>query len=155
MFKKAMMAGAMALALMTATTACGGDKKGDANDSTANQTPTETSTEPGTEPATDLTIIDEEDNIEVSDEDTSDATSNASIDEYLNMYDAFVTKYISYAKKAATGDMSALTELAGLMEQADDLDKQGNALEGDMTAAQIKRYAEIQQKMLDAASSMQ
>jgi len=75
-------------------------------------------------------------------------------DALLDAYDSYVTKYISYMKKAAKGDMSALSEYPALMQKAQEFsDKMANA-EGDMSDAQWARYIKITTKMTQAAAEM-
>lgn len=75
-------------------------------------------------------------------------------DALLNSYEQYVDKYISYMKKAAKGDMSALSEYPALMEKAQKFsDKMKNA-QSNMSASQWAKYNEITQKMLKAAQEM-
>ena len=56
-----------------------------------------------------------------SDEDESISSSSSGSQDWdalLNSYEQYVDKYISYMKKAAKGDMSALAEYPALMEKA-------------------------------------
>ena len=72
----------------------------------------------------------------------------------LDSYEQYVDKYISYMKKAANGDMSALSEYPALMQKAQEFSEQMENAQGDMTAAQWARYMKITQKMMNAAASM-
>jgi len=65
-----------------------------------------------------------------------------------------VDKYISNVKKAANGDMSALTEYPALMEKADEFSNKLSAAKGDMSSAQWARYMKITNKMATAAQQM-
>ena len=69
-------------------------------------------------------------------------------------YDAFVDQYISYMKKAAEGDVSALAEAPALMEQANKAGTELAAAQGDLTVDCLKKYNEINKKMTDAALEM-
>ncbi|MCQ2289553.1 MAG: hypothetical protein MJZ74_10715 [Muribaculaceae bacterium] len=65
----------------------------------------------------------------------------------LNSYDSYVTKYISCLKKAAKGDMSAMTEYPALLQKAQELnDKLANA-QSEMTTAEMNRYLQITKKL--------
>ena len=57
-------------------------------------------------------------------------------------------------KKAAKGDMSALTEYPALMEKAQKFSEKMENAQGDMSASQWAKYNEITQKMLEAAQEM-
>lgn len=95
-----------------------------------------------------------------SDTDSGNSLSSSSSDsqdwdELLSSYEQYVDKYISYMKKAANGDMSALSEYPALMEKAQEFsDKMSNA-QGDMSTAQWARYMKITNKMTSAALEMQ
>jgi hypothetical protein len=75
-------------------------------------------------------------------------------DALLNSYEQYVDKYISYAKKAANGDMSALEEYPSLLEKAQEFSEKMENAQGDMSASQWARYIKITNKMATAASHM-
>lgn len=101
----------------------------------------------GTEP-----VIDEDDD---DDESTSSSSDSEDWDALLDSYEKYVDKYIAYAKKAAKGDMSALSEYTSLMEQAQEYSEKLQNAKGDMSAAQWARYNKITMKMANAAQEMQ
>ena len=93
------------------------------------------------------------------DDDDTDSYSSSSSgsqdwDALLNSYEQYVDKYILYMKKAAKGDMSALTEYPALMEKAQKFSEKMENAQGDMSASQWAKYNEITQKMLEAAQEM-
>lgn len=93
------------------------------------------------------------------DDDDTDSYSSSSSDSQdwdalLNSYEQYVDKYILYMKKAAKGDMSALTEYPALMEKAQEFSEKMENAQGDMSASQWAKYNEITQKMLEAAQEM-
>lgn len=90
-----------------------------------------------------------------SDTSLDETASSADVDEMLNSYEEFVDQYISYLKKAANGDMSALAEYPSLMSKAQEVGEKIEAVKGDLTPSQSQRYMEIMQKMTKAASEMQ
>lgn len=90
---------------------------------------------------------------EVADSDTdveSDDISNSNVDELLKTYSEYVDKYIKFMKKAANGDLSAMTEYASLLKKAQEFDEKLKEVKGDMTTAQMNKFLEIQKKMLSA-----
>lgn len=94
------------------------------------------------------------------DDDDTDSYSSSSSgsqdwDALLNSYEEYVDKYISYMKKAAKGDMSALAEYPALMEKAQEFSKKMENAQGDMSASQWARYMKITNKMTQAAANMQ
>lgn len=95
-------------------------------------------------------VIDEEDAI-VEEE---GSVSASDVDDMLNEYERFVDKYIALYKKAANGDMSAMSEYAQYMESAESLSDKIDRCAGDMNAAQTKRYMDITNKMTKAASEL-
>ena len=72
----------------------------------------------------------------------------------VDAYAKFVDKYVDYIKKAADGDMSALTDVASLMEQANKAGKELASAQTDLTAGCLKKYTAINKKMTDAAMEM-
>lgn len=108
-------------------------------------------------------IFDDEDSDDFSDEelDTSDFGSvefdenSEDWDALLSSYEQYVDKYISYVKKAAKGDVSALSEYPALMEKSQEFSSKIGGAKGAMSASQWARYMEITNKMTQAAANMQ
>ena len=75
-------------------------------------------------------------------------------DAFLDAYENYVDQYISYMKKAAKGDMTALAEYPSLMEKAQEYCDQAAGAQGTMTSAQWSRYLKITNKMVQAAQNM-
>ena len=83
---------------------------------------------------------------------TDDSTSSSEDwDAVLDSYDSYVTKYVSLAKKAANGDITAISEYASLLESAQELSEKLNAAKSELSSSQLSRYMKITQKMTDAA----
>lgn len=76
-------------------------------------------------------------------------------DNVLKSYETYIDKYIVLLKKAKKGDASALSDYPAMMKSATDLQtKLGNA--GDkLSATQMSKFAELQSKLVKAASEMQ
>ena len=91
---------------------------------------------------------------DVSYDDLSSASGSEDWDALLDAYDSYVTKYISYAKKAAKGDMSALADYPALMQKAQEFSDRMQGAQGDMSSSQWARYMKITTKMSQAASEM-
>ena len=72
-------------------------------------------------------------------------------DELLNEYERYVNKVIAVYKKAQAGDMTAMTEYAGLAEQAAKLAEKVEKAYDNMSEAQIARYVKITQKLASVA----
>lgn len=104
------------------------------------------SNETPTEPANDT----------VADDNSGSVSSGGSEDwdAILDSYEQYVTKYIALAKKATSGDMSAVAEYPALVEKAQQLGNQLENAQGSMSAAQLARYQKITQKMASAAAGM-
>lgn len=80
----------------------------------------------------------------------SSNSSNSKWDDVLDEYEKYVDNYIRLYKSAMAGNVSALSEYADMMEQAETYaDKLENA-QGNMTQAQISRYLRITEKMSNA-----
>lgn len=81
----------------------------------------------------------------------SDAVGSSSDwDSVLDEYEDYVNQYIKLYKKAMEGDMSAMSEYAGMLEKAQSLFSKLENAQGEMTAAQISRMNSIQMKMVNA-----
>lgn len=78
---------------------------------------------------------------------TDSSAGSEDWDDVLDSYDSYVSKYISLAKKAANGDMDAMSEYTELMEKAEELSNKLSNAQSEMSAAQWKRYMNITQKM--------
>lgn len=85
---------------------------------------------------------------------SSSSSGSQDWDALLNSYEQYVDKYISYMKKAAKGDMSALAEYPVLMEKAQEFSEKMENAQGDMSASQWARYMKITTKMTTAAQEM-
>lgn len=96
-----------------------------------------------------LASIDETPSIE--EDDNSSSSKSGNWDALLTSYDQYVTKYISYMKRAANGDMGALAEYPALLEKAQELSEELENAKGEMSSAQQSRYLRITQKLATAA----
>lgn len=103
----------------------------------------------------DISMDNDMEDVSIDDDDTdeeeTDVSSAYDIDDMLESYDQYVTKYIKYIKKAANGDASALMEYPGLMAQAQDLQEKLEQCKGHMSQSQMKRYLKITNRMIEAA----
>lgn len=92
----------------------------------------------------------------ISNEDSMSSSSDSEDwDALLDSYEEYVDEYISYVKKAAQGDMNALTEYPSLMKKAEEFSKKMQGAKGLMSASQWARYNKITMKMANAAQEMQ
>lgn len=99
--------------------------------------------------------IDIETEEEAEEETSTTSTASNDFDEVLDSYEEYVDQYVSYMKKAANGDMSALAEYPALMEKAQEVSKKIEDSKDEMSAAQASRYMQITNKMTAAATQMQ
>lgn len=99
--------------------------------------------------------IDVETEEEAEEETSTTSTASNDFDEVLDSYEEYVDQYVSYMKKAANGDMSALTEYPALMEKAQEVSKKLEDSKDEMSAAQASRYMQITNKMTAVATQMQ
>ena len=93
----------------------------------------------------------ENDEDEISDASASDSED---WDALLESYEEYVDKYISYMKKAAKGDMNALSEYPALLEKAQEFSEKMQNAQGVMSSSQWSRYIKITNKMTKAAQEM-
>lgn len=82
----------------------------------------------------------------------SSESSSSNIDELIESYDKYVTDYIAFAKKAQKGDVSAMKDYAQMLENAQDLQEKLDAVEGEMTPEQLKRFNKIVSKLAKVSS---
>ncbi|MDR0230007.1 MAG: hypothetical protein LBI72_13250 [Flavobacteriaceae bacterium] len=81
--------------------------------------------------------------------------SSTDIDEMLDSYDSYVTEYISYLKKVKNNDMSAMGDMASLMEKGEEWGKKMENAKGEMTAKQMARMTQIIAKINVAMAGLQ
>lgn len=86
---------------------------------------------------------------------SSSSSGSEDWDVLLDSYEEYVDEYISYVKKAARGDMNALTEYPSLMKKAEEFSDKMKDAQGAMSASQWARYNKITMKMANAAQEMQ
>ena len=131
-----------------AIVSCGGKKNSSEENSSLD------SVEPvSTSDVSDLNVSDDsEDENETS---LSSSSDSEDFDAVLESYEEYVDQYIVLMKKAAKGDMSAMSEYPTLMEKAQELGEKMEKAKGDMSASQLARYQKITMKMAEAAQNMQ
>jgi len=91
------------------------------------------------------------------DDDFSSSSSSSDSEDWdalLESYEEYVDKYISYMKKAAKGDMNALSEYPALLEKAQEFSEKMQNAQGAMSSSQWSRYIKITNKMTKAAQEM-
>lgn len=69
--------------------------------------------------------------------------SSNNIDDMLDSYERFVKKYVSLAKKASSGDISAVTDYAELLDETTTIASKLGDLQGEMDSAQMARFNRI------------
>lgn len=140
-------------AAVFALTSCGGDKK--TSDDSQNEETTSESYMPDSIASNESETIAEEKVAEVTETaepaEEKSSSSKENWDKILDEYESYCNKLAALSKKAMSGDMSAMTEYASLMEQAESLGNKLENAESDMTTAQIARLNKIASKL---ASSM-
>ena len=131
-----------------AIVSCGGKKNSSEENSSLD------SVEPvSTSDVSDLNVSDDsEDENETS---LSSSSDSEDFDAVLESYEEYVDQYIVLMKKAAKGDMSAMSEYPTLMEKAQELGEKMENAKGDMSASQLAKYQKITMKMAEAAQNMQ
>lgn len=89
-----------------------------------------------------------------SSSDMSSSSGSTDWDELLDSYERYVDDYIALAKKARNGDMSALSEYASVLQDANDLSEKIQGAKSEMSTSQIARYNKISIKLANAAQNM-
>lgn len=76
----------------------------------------------------------------------SNHNTNNNFDELLDDYEEYVDQYLKFYKKAADGDISMMSEYAGLMDKTQNLSERLGKAQGNMSSKQLKRYLDITNK---------
>lgn len=79
---------------------------------------------------------------------------SGNISEVLDEFEEYVDDYIRAVKKAANGDPTALVDIAELMEDAVELQKEINRCQGTMSVSDLQRFQRINAKLTKAAQSL-
>lgn len=79
---------------------------------------------------------------------------SAEWNDLLDEYEAYIDDYIACVKKVAKGDISAMTEMVKLLEDAQGMTDKISEVSENLTASQATRYAKLNKKLLDAAAEM-
>ncbi len=87
-------------------------------------------------------------------ESSSSSSSSSDWDEALDSYEKYVNKLTTLYKKAAKGDISAVTEYTSLMSEIESLTSKMDGAKGEMTQAQLNRYLRITNKMTQSIGSL-
>lgn len=151
--KKSLML--VAAVVMMATTAVSCGSKNDAAKENAIE-------EMAEEPAGEEAVVDDYDfqeipsdgegeMVEVEEtEEVSASDANVDVDALLNKYEATVNKLIELYGKIKDGDYAAAAQVATMTSDIQTLVSELDAAKTHMSAAQLKRMADIAQKALDA-----
>lgn len=83
--------------------------------------------------------------------DGTEVTSNNDIDAFLDAYEDAMDTYVDVAKKANSGDASALAEMTEAQAKMSAAADKLNDSEDEMTESQAKRLAEIASKASQAS----
>ena len=87
---------------------------------------------------------------QISPERDSRSGNSSDWDSVLDEYEKYVNKYISYTKKIANGDMSAMGDLASLLDSIQKFEDKLENVTSELSSAQASRYARISSKFVSA-----
>jgi hypothetical protein len=99
-------------------------------------------------------VMKEKPKFENSSDENFENSSDENWDAVLKSYEDYIDKCIKLAKKASSGDISAISEYAGILEKAEELQTQLEKASGDLSAAQASKLLKLQTKLANAAASM-
>lgn len=74
-------------------------------------------------------------------------------DKLLSDYESYTDQYIALLKKANDGDMSAMTEYIEMLAKAQEFQESLMGANSAMSASQLQKFTNIQQKLLNAVSN--
>lgn len=80
--------------------------------------------------------------------------AQADWDQVLNEYEKFVDSYISLMRRVSSGDISALSYMADVLESAERLFSRLDNARGDMTTSQVSRLLRLQQRKLESVMNL-
>lgn len=89
------------------------------------------------------------------DESAATAVTDSDWDSVLDAYEECVDEYIAMVRKAASGDMTALSDYAEFAEKAQNLNEKIAGAKEGLSPAQQKRYMKILKKMTSAAAKLE
>ena len=78
------------------------------------------------------------------------ASSSSDWDSILDSYEKYVNEYIAVYKKVQSGDMSAYSKMASLMEKYQKLAEQLEIASDELTSSQLARLQKINAKLAKA-----
>ena len=78
------------------------------------------------------------------------ASSSSDWDSILDSYEKYVNEYIAVYKKVQSGDMSAYSKMASLMEKYQKLAEQLENASDELTSSQLARFQKINAKLAKA-----
>ena len=78
------------------------------------------------------------------------ASSSSDWDSILDSYEKYVNEYIAVYKKVQSGDMSAYSKMASLMEKYQKLAEQLENASDELTSSQLARLQKINAKLAKA-----
>ncbi len=81
---------------------------------------------------------------------SSNSAGSAEWDDILNEYDNYATEYISLARKANSGNITALSEAMEILESANALNKKIERNKGSLSSSQRSRFLRITSNIGDA-----
>lgn len=87
-------------------------------------------------------------------EEESESSDGEDWDSLLDSYEEYVDMYVSLLKKASSGDLSAVSEYTSYMSKAQEVSQKMADATSKLSPAQLSRFNEINQKMLQAAKNM-
>lgn len=77
--------------------------------------------------------------------------TSGSVSRLLDKYERYINNYISIAKKAGNGDLSAIGDLTSLMEDITDVGEELERYEDSMSEADVLRFLKITSKLTSVA----
>lgn len=78
------------------------------------------------------------------------STGGEDWDELLDSYENFVDSYLTYIQKYKEGDVSAMTEYANALKEAQEYSEKISKVRSSLKPEQLKRYLKITEKMTKA-----
>ncbi|MBP3550039.1 MAG: hypothetical protein J6J57_00120 [Alistipes sp.] len=151
-FKYVMIIGLLVAFIVYMCKSCGQSSEAEiAPEPTIEETSTNSTNAPQTDTTVETVAIEEPTTPIVEEK---EASNNTQWDELLDEYEEFIDDYIACMKKANNGDLSAMSEMAELMKDVQDISGKIEKVSSSLTASQASRYSKLMQKLSNAASNL-
>ena len=95
------------------------------------------------------------DDLSIENDDFTTGKGDASVDEFLDEYEFFWRKYMSFMKKVDKSDPTALADYAKLLNECNEYNRKLQKVRGKLSASQLNRMNRMSAEMLSEMQKLQ